>query len=295
MAVAAILWATSGTLTELAEDAGANANQIALFAGLFSAAILISYMLLFDRKAFRVRRKDLPALFVFSLITGTLFSLAWYNAVLKTSVTTAVILLNSYPTLVTVASIFAFGEKLTKAKAIALPTTFAGCFLVAGGYDLELIRLNLVGIGLGVFTALSATVYYIWAKKFLKVYSANTMVLYMTVLMIPGLVAITVPSESNLGSFGTDAWALVFLIALIPGTIGFVVSMLALPNIEASRASIVASFEPVAAVIFAVIIVSEVVSGLQILGMGLVMVAIILIRATADEEPEPVIESPPSR
>ena len=294
MAFAAVMWGTSGTLTVLAIDAGATANQVALFGTLASAVILVSILMALDRGAFKIRAKDLPALTVFAVITGTLFSLAWYNAINLTSVSTALVLLYSYPSMVTVASVFLLGEKMTASKMVALPLTFLGCVLVAEAYDLEAIRLNIWGVALGLFTAFAATVYYVWAKKLLLVYSSNTLALYMTLLMIPGLLVAVNPFSIIDNPLSMDAWLYIFLIGLLPGTFGFVVAMIALRHIEASRASMIAGVEPVSGVILAVIFISESVDALQSLGVVLVIAAVFILRFTQKEE-EPIVEAPPTR
>ena len=294
MAFAAVMWGTSGTLTVLAMDAGATANQVALFGTLMSAVILVGLLAIFDRTAFRIRLKDLPALTLFAVITGTLFSLAWYNAIDLTSVSTALILLYSYPSMVTVASVFLLGEKMTAAKAVALPLTFLGCVLVARAYDLEAIRLNIVGVGLGMFTAVAATVYYVWGKKLLAVYSSSPLALYMTLLMIPGLLIAVNPFEVIDSPLSVDAWFYMFLIGLLPGTLGFVVAMFALRHVEASRASMIAGIEPVSGVILAVLFISETVDLLQSLGVVLVIAAVFVLRFTQKEE-VPIVEAPATR
>jgi drug/metabolite transporter (DMT)-like permease len=295
MAFAAVMWGTSGTLTVLAIDAGATANQIALFGTLASAVILVSILMVLDRGAFKIRTKDLPALTVFAVITGTLFSLAWYNAINLTSVSTALVLLYSYPSMVTVASVFLLGEKMTTSKMVALPLTFLGCVLVAEAYDLEAIRLNIWGVALGLFTAFAATVYYVWAKKLLLVYSSNTLALYMTLLMIPGLLLAVNPFSIIDNPLSLDAWLYIFLIGLLPGTFGFVVAMIALRHIEASRASMIAGIEPVSGVILAVIFIAESVDALQTIGVVLVIAAVFILRFTQKEEEEPIVEAPPTR
>lgn len=295
MAFAAVMWGTSGTFTVLAIEAGATANQVALFGTLMSAVILVGLLAVFDRKAFKIKVKDLPALTVFAVITGTLFSLAWYNAVDMTSVSTALILLYSYPSMVTIASIFLLGERMTASKAVALPLTFVGCVLVAEAYDLEAVRLNIVGVGLGMFTAIAATVYYVWAKKLLVVYSSSTLALYMTLLMIPGLLIAVNPFEVLDSPLSADAWLYMFLVGLLPGTLGFVVAMFALRHIEASRASMIAGIEPVSGVLLAVLVISETLDLLQAIGIALVIAAVFVLRFTQKEDDEPIVEAPPTR
>jgi DME family drug/metabolite transporter len=295
MVLAALAWGTSGTITVLAIDEGATVNVIALYTEIFSGLMFFLVVLTLDRPSLRMKKEDLLPFFLFSTVTGALFSLAWYNCIDLTSVTTAVVLLCSYPSIVTVASIFMLGERLTLGKAIALPLTFVGCVLVSGAYDLSLIKVNALGIALGVFVAFGAAVYYIWGKKFLKKYSSNTVALYFSVMMIPTLLIITDPRESLVPTLSANAWALVFLIALIPCTIGFFMSMVALKRIEASKASIMASLEPVFAIALAVIIIAEIVEGLQYVGVALTIAGVVILRVVRHEDEDAPIEAPAKR
>ncbi len=283
MALAAIMWATSGTFTVLAIDAGAEVMQVTVFAGVFTTVILLPLIGVFDPKSLRIKKEDFLPLLIFSIITGTFFSIAWYMCVDLTGVATAVILLYAYPSIVTVASVFLLKERLTRGKAIALPLTFIGCVLVAGAKDFEEgFSFDYIGIALGVYTALAAGVYYIWGKKFLDKYSANTIILYMTALSIPGIVVLANPLTLFENHISTEAWMYVFAIGLFPGTIGFVVSMVALNHIEASRASIVASIEPVAAVVIAYLVLADQLTLLQGVGVFLVFTGVILLRITKE-------------
>jgi drug/metabolite transporter (DMT)-like permease len=226
-----------------------------------------------------IKAKDFLPFLAFSIITGTFFAIAWYMCVDLTSVATAVILLYAYPSIVTVASVFLLKERLSPQKALALPLTFVGAVLVAGAQEFEEgFSFNLVGIALGIYAAFGASVYYIWGKKFLGKYSANTVILYMTILSIPGLVIIANPFELLKNAISMEGWLYIIALGFFPGTVGFVVSMVALNHIEASKASIVASIEPVAAVIIAVVVLLEAVNGLQIIGVVLVFAGVILLR-----------------
>ncbi len=287
MALAAMMWASSGTFTVLALDSGAAVMQVTVFASIVTTLILLPAIGVFDPKSLRIRREDFLPMLLFSLITGTFFAIAWYMCVDLTGVATAVVLLYAYPSMVTIASVFLLGEKLTPGKALALPLTFVGCVLVAGASDLEGgFSFNLLGITLGLYTAASAAVYYIWGKKFLDRYSANTVILYMTALSIPGIVIIANPLTILDNHIGPEAWAYIFAIGLFPGTIGFVVSMFALRYIEASKASIVASIEPVAAVIIAALVLADVITVLQGVGVALVFLGVLLLRITRKDRGE---------
>ena len=277
------MWATSGTFTELALDAEADALQITVFSIIITTILIFIGVLAFDKKSLAIGRKDIISLFVFSQISSTFFSLAWYYCVDLTNVAIAVILLYAYPSIVTVASAFFLGERLTFEKAIALPLTFVGCVLVSGAQDAESLEFDLIGIGLGVYTAIAGAIYYIWGKKFLEKYSANTVVLYMSLFSLPVLILIANPISMAQTSLPTDAWMYIFLIGVIPGAIAPVASMLALRRIQASRASIVASIEPVVAVIIAYLVLSETITVFQGIGVALVFLGVVMLRLR--EEP----------
>ena len=292
MAFAAIMWATSGTLTSLAIGQGADVLQVTVLSYLFSSAILLPALVILDPKSLRVERKDLLPLLAFSMVTGTFFSLAWFICIDLTGVPTAVTLLYAYPSIVTIASIFLLGEKLTIQKAMALPLTFVGAVLVATAGFKEGLSFNMLGVALGVYTAIAGAVYYLWGKKFLDRYSANTVILYMTVLSVPGLLVIALPFAPFSRPITGAAWLWIFLIALVPSTIGFVISMFALRYIEASKASIVASIEPVAAVVIAFLVLSEAINAWQGIGVALVFIGVLLLRLRAPgphEKPEEVV------
>ena len=278
MALAATMWATSGTLTELALDVGPTALQITVFSVVITTALVLVGVAVFDRKSLIIEWKDLIPLFIFSQITSTIFSLAWYYCVDYTNVAIAVILLYSYPSIVTIASVFFLSERLTPEKAIALPLTFVGCILVSGAQDAGTLDFNLIGVALGITAAVAGSVYYIWGKKFLEKYSANTVVLYMYLFSAPALIVIANPIDVVQTSFTQEAWWYIFLIGLIPGAIAPLASMLALRTIQASRASIIASIEPVVAVAVAYLVLSQTITVFQGVGVGLVFLGVVMLR-----------------
>lgn len=301
MALAAVLWATNGIFSTLTYDEGASVMQVTVLATTLTAIVLVLLIAPLDPKSMRIKREDFFPFLVFSLITGTFFALAWYACLERTGVATAVILLYLYPSIVTIASVFILKEKLTAPKAIALPLTFIGCVLVAGAQEFEEgLSFDTIGILLGVFTAVAGAVYYLWGKRFLDSYSANTVILYMTILSLPGLLILgaaadilSTSPDANLFDFHISAtgWLYMLFIAVFPGTIAFVASMVALNHLEASKASIIASIEPVAAVIIAWLVLTETINGLQALGVALVFIGVILLRITTEKK---AAEEPPA-
>ena len=288
MVLAAIMWATSGTFTTLAYDAAASVMQVAMFSTLFTAFVLLPYIAISDPKSLEIGTKDIWPLFLFAQITGTFFAIAWYVCVDLTGVATAVVLLYAYPSIVTITSVFLLSEKLTREKALALPLTFIGAVLVAGASEIsEGFQFDLIGVLMGIYTAAAGAFYYIWGKKFLDKYSANTIVLYMTVFSLPVLFLIASPMDVVRTTLPWQAWGYIFMLGLLPGAVAPLISMIALKHIQASKASIVASIEPVAAVVIAFLVLSETLSVLQGIGVGLVFLGVLMLRLREAPEPKP--------
>ncbi len=280
MVVAVAMWATSGPFAELAYREDATVLQVTTFAFIMGTLILLALIAVFDRPSLRIRRKDIFPFIGFSLIAGVLLNLAWFGAIDETSVAITVVLNYTYPSMVTVASVFLFKEKFTAQKALALPLTFLGCILVAGGEDIETgLSFNWYGIGLGLASGVATAVYYLWGKKFEESYSPNTVVFYLFAISTAFLVVAANPIELAKTSLSSSAWFWILNVAFWSGVVGFVPSLVALKHLEASKASIVASIEPVFAVVLAFIMLSEGIGIAQIAGVALVVLGVALLRA----------------
>jgi drug/metabolite transporter (DMT)-like permease len=277
--LAVCLWASSGTISTLAMDEGVSVVELTTFGFIFGTLVLIPLVAILDPKSLKIARKDLPVFIGFSLIAGVLMNLAFFGAINETTVAVTVILNFTYPTMVTIASISVFREKLTNQKLAALPLTFLGCVLVAGSSSFEEgIGASWLGITLALLSAIGSAGYYVWGKKLEEKYSANTVVLYLFGLTAVILVIIANPFSLAKASIPMNGWLLILTLALLPGIVGFIASMLALRSLEASKASIVSSVEPMIAVGIAFVVLSEEVTAIQLVGVVLIVIGIVLLR-----------------
>lgn len=63
-----------------------------------------------------------------------------------------------------------WGERLALYKIISLVFAFAGCYLVVGGYDLEMLEMNLWGIVGGLSAAVCYAAYALVGEKVMHRY-----------------------------------------------------------------------------------------------------------------------------
>jgi drug/metabolite transporter (DMT)-like permease len=297
---AAALWGTLGTLYTWATTSFGLSPLTVVFWRAALAALILGLVLAVVRPLLgggwgilRVRRRDWPIFLTFGLLGVTAFYLLYIYAVVLTGVAVSVVLLYTAPAFVALMSWRWLGERFGVRKAAALGLTLAGCVLVARAYDPTLLSLNIVGILCGLGSAFTYALYSILGKVSLRRgYPIATMSFYVYTTGALGLlvVALFAPDPrgnsggaAQLVSMGADAWAWALLIGLaLFQTIGALYAYTAgLRHLEAGTASILATFEPVVASVLAFFVLGERLEWPQIVGGGLVLLAVVLLQIRA--------------
>lgn len=245
---------------------------------------LIAFFLLFITAVFvnpdwlRIRKKDFPFFAIYGLLSVSLCFLLFFYAIKYTTVATATILLYTYPAFVIILSPLVLGEKLTRAKILALLLTFFGCILVIQVYDPAQFKLNWRGISYGLGAGLGAGLYSIFGKKGVSRYSPYTVVMYA--LGFGGFFLLLIKGTRNLisVSYPMITWLWILSLAIVSTLLGYSLYTRGLKYLEAGRAGIACTWEVVVASILAFMIFGETLSALQIAGACLIFVGIIVVR-----------------
>ncbi|MEG6616224.1 EamA family transporter [Peptococcaceae bacterium 1198_IL3148] len=278
VALGASCWGTLGAISTVLFNHGLSPVTVANYRVLLTTLIFGGYLLLFRRHDFKVKKQDLPLLVCIGLVSVCLFNLAYNSAIDMTSIVTAVILLYTAPIFVTIISRFIFNEKVTTQKTVALVLTLIGCALVSQAYDLNNLKLNSIGIVAGLGAGLTYGLYSIFSKKALVTCSPWTITFYSFAFGSLFLSLYGKPWQSlyifNDVTIATFLW----LIALIPTVAAYTLYTTGLQFVETSKASIIATMEPVVAVILAAFIFHEQINAIQLLGILLVIGSVILIQ-----------------
>jgi drug/metabolite transporter (DMT)-like permease len=237
---------------------------------------------LFRRDLLQVERQDLLPLMGIGVISVGLFHVLWVYAVDLIGVAPAHVFNYTAPAFVVLLSWLLWREPLTRRKLAALLLTFVGCVLVARVYDLSQVRLNWVGILVGLGTGITWATYAIFSKISLQRHSSWTLVTYafglsaLTLLLPQPLRALSFP-----WSRPGHIWFWLWLLVLVPTVVGFSLYTWGLGYLSASAAIITATVEPFFAAILAFSVFGDVLSPLQILG-GVLIVFGVVILSTRD-------------
>ncbi len=254
--------------------AGLTPLQGAVWRAAGAFAILLVYCVATNREALRVARRDLPLFAAYGAVSVAGFMTIYLTAIERTTIATAAMLLYTAPAWVVVLARALFGESLTPMKILAVVLTFAGSVLVAGAIGTNALRLDAIGVLAGLGAGVTYGLYSIFGKIALKRYSPLTTVVYslgfgalFLLLASRGLHPVDPPGGP----------ALAYII-VIPTVIAYLLYAAGLRRVEAGRASIVATLEPVVAAFAGTVILREPFAPVQWAGAALVLGGVLLVQ-----------------
>jgi len=153
-----------------------------------------------------------------------------------------------------------------------------GCYFVVGGYQFDLLRLNKVGIMSGMASSLFFTFYALYGEKGLKKYGPWTLILYGFGFGTLFYWILISPMKFITGGYSLKMWIAFLYIAVFATLIPFGFYFKGIERVRATRASIIATWEPVIAGFAAYIVLEEVLYPLQVLGGIGVIAAVVLLQ-----------------
>jgi DME family drug/metabolite transporter len=277
--VAACCWATSGVLLkQILDNYAPTPMTLAFWRDFLTFVVLFAGVALVRRDLLRVERRDLLPLLGIGVISVGLFHVLWVYAVDLIGVAPAHVFNYTAPAFVVLFSWLLWRERITRGRLAAVLFAFVGTILVAQAYDISQIKLNWIGILVGLGTGVTWATYSVFSKISLGRYSSWTLVTYafglsaLTILLPQPWRALSFPWSQS-----PDVWIWLWLLALLPTVVGFSLYTWALQYLSASGAIITATVETVVASILAFLVFGEILAPLQILGGALIVTGVIII------------------
>ncbi|MBR6208622.1 MAG: EamA family transporter [Oscillospiraceae bacterium] len=276
--LAGCFWGSMGIFVRRLGAVGFSSIQIVAIRVTLAALVFCLLLLMKDRSGFRISRKDIPLFLGLGFGSILFFTVCYFTAISIMSLSTAAILLYTSPIWIMLMSVLFFRERLTGRKLLALALAFAGCVLVSG---LSGGGVTLPGLLIGLGSGLGYGLYSILGTVALRRYSPYTVTAYTFLLAAVGSWLICRPGEM-LGLFAAAEnlpalLLLCCLTALVTAVIPFLSYTLGLRSVEASRAGILATVEPLVATLFGVLVFAEPLTLLSGLGMGLILAAVVIL------------------
>ena len=276
--LAGCFWGSMGIFVRRLGTYGFSSIQIVSIRVTLAALLFALVLLIKDRAGFKVLSRDLPLFLGLGFGSILFFTVCYFTAITMMPLSTAAILLYTSPVWIMLMSVLFFHEKLDRRKLMALVLAFAGCVMVSGisGGGLTPIGL-LVGLGSGIGYGL----YSILGTIALRRYSPYTVTTYTFIFAAVGSWIICRPVElfdkfTNTAHIG---FLTVFccLTALVTAVIPFLAYTCGLQNVEASKAGIIATIEPMVATLIGILVFSEPLTLISGLGILLILTAVVIL------------------
>lgn len=268
VATAAVLWALIGLFSRAVLDEGVAPLEVAFWRALIAGACFAVHAGAVG--AHRLARpRDLGSLAAFALVGVTLFYAALVLAIDTGGISLAFVLLYTAPAFVTLLAWPLLGERLTPQKVVLVALALGGVALVAAsGADAGGVRVSATSLGWGLASGIAYASYYLFGKWVLARYAPVTIFAYVLPIGALGLLPFV-----TFGPKSAWAWALLVALSITSTYLAYLAYYSGLRHVEASRAVVVATVEPVVAAALAAAVYGERLGPYGVVGAALILVA----------------------
>lgn len=279
--IASIMWAVEPVLAKLSYQTS-GFMQTLTARSIFVTLIAFAYGSITNKRDFRIDRRQLSALLYVAIVANILGDIAYFFALTRVAVVNAVLIGYLQPIfIIFIGFIILREDRLNTADYIGIVLMVGGGILVATKTFENLMALRLGT--LNDLIVLSATIG--WAtttvavRKYLRGLNAGVINFYRFVFVCPLFILYSL-SETGFTTLNPYQIA----IGIIVG-IGMILYTEGLSRIKAAKVAALELSTPLFAAIFGYLILGELVSSVQIMGMALLFVGIYLL--SKKEEPIP--------
>ena len=279
--ISGAMWGSAGIFVRKLTEQGMNSYTVVSVRVILAVLILAVWLGIYDRNLLKIKLKDLW-IFVAGGVVGMFGLNICYNfAISELSLSLAAVLLSLSPVFVLFMAAILFKEKITSKKVICMTIAIAGCVLASGVLEsASTMRWSVKGIIVGIIGAFFYGLYGIISKTAMeRGYHAFTTTFYCLFMVMLVVIPLTNWKLVTDVVVANPIKMSVFLVihSLCTSVLPYILYTFSIRYIDAGMASILASGEPVAAMIFGVIFFSEIPTVLSVVGIVLVIVALALL------------------
>ena len=257
---------------------------IAFYRMAIATALTLPVALAFKwREIATLARKDLGLMVLGGFCLAVHFG-AWITSLKYVPIATSIVLVNSHPLFVVIASYFFLGERPARRGLIGIGIGLVGMAVMS--HDaLGSVHLAMKGDGLALLGALAVVGYFIVGRKararisllgyVTPLYAVCSLFLLIWVLM----------AGNRLAPYGAEVWAYLGALAVVPTVIGHTVFNWALKHVRPTAISLAFLGEPVIASVLALIFFAQRPPLATFVGGALVLAGVYLTTSRAHTEP----------
>jgi len=287
VATAAALFAVNGSVSKVVLDSGLSSVDLAQIRASCAALGLLAFLLAFARPNLRVTGRELLFLVAFGVAGVALVQWLYFVAIHNLPVGIALLIEFTAPLFVALFARFVYRELIRRRIWVAVALCITGLALVVEVW--AGVAFSTVGVTAALGGAFGLTAYLLMAEHerrdrdavSLSFYGFLFAALFWAVVQplwqFPwSVLDDTVSLQGNLSEYTAPIWLLVGFIVVVGTMITFSLLTGALRHVSATRASIVATLEPVLATVVAWLWLGETFGTAQLVGGAVVLAGIFL-------------------
>ena len=272
VALAALCWGLSGGIGGILMADGWDPLVVSFYRGAIGLLFVLVWLALRPRHSGLGSRR----LWFWSVIAGlgVAGNFAFYFlSIAKGSVAVAATLMYCAPVFVYLVSFALKLERPTPLKWAAIVTVMLGVVLLTRIYDIGAGGVTLIGTGAGLLAGLSYAVF-IFGFKYAAPHGSPQAILAIAFATLVTTLVWLGDAGQTVAVLSTPSWPLFAILGVLGAGLSFIFYIVGLRQTAPAVASIVAMVEPVTASLFGVVVLHEDLVGLQIFGMGLILVTV---------------------
>jgi drug/metabolite transporter (DMT)-like permease len=271
-----LLWSLNLSVTKYILDQGLEPLSYATIRYALAGAIFVVLTLLVER-TLRIERRHLLVL-AFASVTLWLNQVCFVLALDKTTASTIGLILGAIPIFAALFGLVLGRERLSPRFWLGAAVSFAGVGLVAVGSGGE-VSGGYVGIALGLGICATWAAYSVAVAPLMATYSPSRVsaVVIPCAWVLIALVGLPQTSDQD-WHLSWQVWALLVFATIGPLVLTNVFWFRSISRIGPARATLAANLQPFVAAVLAVILLSEPLGLLQVLGGLLIAAGIVVAR-----------------
>lgn len=262
---------------------GFTAMQMSAVRTTISAITFILLALVRDRSAFRLHIRDSWIFLCSGFISVTLFCWCYFTATANCSLAVAGILQYTAPIWVVLLSVIVFKEKITRVKGWAMAAAILGSVLVSGITE-GVGNVSAYGITAGVLSGLVYGLYTIFTRFAVPKYPTMTINVYTFIVASVSSLLMAGPVKTVTAVCTAEVLPTAVIGGIMCAAVPYYLYNKGMETLDNGKASMLATIEPVLAVMVSVFVFKEPLSLAAFIGIVMILGAVLTI-ALQHEKP----------
>jgi drug/metabolite transporter (DMT)-like permease len=273
---AATLWGTSATLARFVfHNLQVPPLQVVELRLLFAILFLAPVLAWRRPDLLKIRRADIPYFLVLGLVGVTTVQGTYYYTIATLGVGLAILLQYLAPSLVVVYELLR-GRKVGALVIASVIAATIGTVMLVGGSGVAAAGARPIDWAIGLLSSVCFAFYLLYSKRGLETYQPATVLLVSFSIAVVVWAFVHPPWTIIAAGYPPRLWWMFVALGLFSTLFPFSLFTMGLKRLPASEAALLATFEPVVAVISAWLILHEGLNSSQWLGATLVLGAAVI-------------------